>query len=409
MNGDEILFTTQMKYTFEEYVRYSDRVSRSANFLSYVIWLGAGLALGWLAFSKKDYGKVLIMVIGCAGLIIRGRLARKKNLQEAFEEPDSVANRMITHHFYRNGFEQICDTVASERIRYSDLRKIIETKTNFYLMYGRREGSIIVKENCSPGLIYFLRNLKDEPESPLLDEEKEVQLTYHKTTKKIIENVGCPYEIISPDTPEQEVMKWYQLALEQAGENGYPVIVPVSRLLLESLETAEEEGYDRNEMLRRDLADGKRLLHNWYQEASEEEEFIGTMEQGDELNHFLSFTEFAGEYEEFILFKIPVDEPWKVMAYLPIGGWNGCPETEDMLAICRYWYEKYRAVPAVVGYDTMEFLTGREVRTEQDAWDLAKEHFAFCEDVVLQCTGTSTIGELADSLRKSKVWYFWWD
>lgn len=409
MNDDQILFTTQMKYTFEEYVRYSDRVSRFANFLSYVIWLGAGLALGWLAFSKKDYGKALIMLIGCVGLVIRGRIARKKNLSDAFHDPECAADSTFTYYFYRDSFQQVCDTIVSEPIRYYDLRKIIETKTNFYLMYGKGEGCIIVKENCSPGLIRFLKNLKDEPGSPLLNEDKEAQLTYNNTTLKIVEKVGCPCEIVSSGTSEQEIMKWYELALEEAEENGYPVIVPVSGLLLEAFETAEEEGYDRDEMLRKDLADGKSLLESWYQEACEEDEFTGTMEHGDELNHFVTFTESTGEYEEFILFKIRVDEPWKVMAYFPMGGWNACPETEEILAVCRYWYEKYRAVPVVVGHDTLEFMAGREIRSERDAWDLAKEHFAFCEDVVFQCTGTSTIGELADSLRKSKVWYFWWD
>lgn len=413
MKDEQILFTTQTKYTFEEYVRYSDRVSRPVNILSYIIWLGAGLALAWLAFSNKNYRKVLIIVVGCVGLVIRGRMARKRNLENAFHEPDSVADRMLTYHFYSDRFQQICDTVISEPVRYYDLRKMIETKTNFYLIYGEREGCIIVKENCSPGLIQFLKNLKDDPGSPRYNEEKEAELIHNRTTMEIVQSVGCPYEIVNSDMPEESIMKWYEQAVLEAEKEGWPVIVPVNEAILETLQTAEEEGYDRNEMLHTDFKDGRELLEKWYQEIFDDEdelaEYMGEMEGGDEVSRFLTITEFASQYDEFILFRIPVDEPWKVMAYFPMGGWNTCPETKDIMAVCKYWYEKYRAVPAVIGHDTLEFLTGKEVCVERDAWDLAKEHFAFCEDAVFQCTGTSTIGELADSLQKSKIWYFWWD
>ncbi len=28
-------------------------------------------------------------------------------------------------------------------------------------------------------------------------------------------------------------------------------------------------------------------------------------------------------------------------------GWNECPDPVDMIAVCKYWYEKFGAVPAV--------------------------------------------------------------
>lgn len=44
---------------------------------------------------------------------------------------------------------------------------------------------------------------------------------------------------------------------------------------------------------------------------------------------------------------------------------------------------------------------------EEAALELAREHFAFCPDNVLQ--NTETTGRLADELTKSTVWHFWWD
>lgn len=50
-----------------------------------------------------------------------------------------------------------------------------------------------------------------------------------------------------------------------------------------------------------------------------------------------------------------------------------------------------------------------EKQSEQTISDTAKEHWAFCPDRVDQCTVTGTLGEVADCLRKSSVWYFCWD
>lgn len=39
--------------------------------------------------------------------------------------------------------------------------------------------------------------------------------------------------------------------------------------------------------------------------------------------------------------------------------------------------------------------------------ELAREQFAFCEDIVYQ--GVGSIPALAKGLEQSTVWYFWWD
>jgi len=108
---------------------------------------------------------------------------------------------------------------------------------------------------------------------------------------------------------------------------------------------------------------------------------------------------------DIVLAKIPMEKPWEVFAWFPLGGWNSCPRNEEMLWIGKYWYEKYGAVPAVMSGDTLEF-TAPPVPLNA-AFELAREHFAFCPDNVLQ--NTDTIGRLADELTRSTVWYFWWD
>ncbi len=418
MEENQILFTTQTIYTYEEYVKYSDRVCRFSNILSYIVWLGAGLFFAGMAVSRRGVVPALLMLAACVARMLRGPSVRKEKQRKEYDELGSAANMILTYHFYRDCFQQINNTLETEPIPYYNI-KIIETKTNFYLMYERKEGCIIVKENCSPALINFLKNLKNEPESPLYDKNKPAQLSYCKTSQKIIKLVGCPYEVFSVNSTEQEILRQYERAREEAGEKGFPVLVAVDSWLLEEMELLEKEGFSTQALLSARTDGGEELVKDWYQETiavleeNEGQEYVaqmrGKLEQGEARNSFLTLSTYADQYEEFILFRIPVDEPWKVLAYIPIGCWNGSLQVDESLAVSRYWYEKYRAVPAVIAYDTLEFVVERPVVLARDAWELAEEQFAFCEDVVYQCSGTETLGEVADSLMKSTVWYFWWD
>ena len=57
-----------------------------------------------------------------------------------------------------------------------------------------------------------------------------------------------------------------------------------------------------------------------------------------------------------ILAKIPVKNPWEIFAYLPFGNWNDCPNTPELMAAAKYWFEQYGAVPAAMSHDELEFL-----------------------------------------------------
>ena len=47
--------------------------------------------------------------------------------------------------------------------------------------------------------------------------------------------------------------------------------------------------------------------------------------------------------------------------------------------------------------------------SEKEAVDVAVELYGFCPDVIDQGPEEATAGALADVLRQSTVWYFWWD
>ena len=107
-----------------------------------------------------------------------------------------------------------------------------------------------------------------------------------------------------------------------------------------------------------------------------------------------------------LIVEVPVKEPWQVIAWFPFGNWNACPEKKDLVNVCKYWYEKYGAVPSLITYDTLEMTVSKPVSNNQSL-ELAEEQYAFCTDIVSQ--GVGYVNTLADCLRKSTVWYFWWD
>jgi len=109
-----------------------------------------------------------------------------------------------------------------------------------------------------------------------------------------------------------------------------------------------------------------------------------------------------------ILAKIPVKNPWEIFAYLPFGGWNECPNTPELMAVVKGWFEQHGAMPAVMTHDELELLLPAPVPREK-AMDVATELYGFCPDVVDQGPGEATVGTLADALRQSAIWYFGWD
>ncbi len=171
----------------------------------------------------------------------------------------------------------------------------------------------------------------------------------------------------------------------------------------------------RRTVLKNPVKDGKAVLNGMTKQRNIrliEDEWCADAVQmtGDRpIQQFSSYWDHqTGMTCPLILAKIPVDKPWDVFAYLPFGGWNECPGTEDLRAISKYWYEQYGAVPAVITHDELEFRLTIPAPAEK-VIELAEEHYSFCPDTIEQGPENITIAQLVDILRKAYVWYFWWD
>lgn len=248
---------------------------------------------------------------------------------------------------------------------------------------------------------------------------------YKKTTKELIEKVGCDYQVFTSKNTAQEVQEAYFKALKTGKEEGFtPVLVVSDDTLAEWFGILEDEDAYSKETVIDANVDGEKFLKERFDEYLEDygedndyeeseltlHELIGDLEaaQGEVQERFMAYESYSGDsIEEVVLFQIPVKNPWEIVAWLPMGGWNECPCAEDMLAVARYWYEKYGAVIATVSHDTLEFYVEEKVRDKKKALDLAEEMYGFCPDCVDQ--GTGSIAELYAGIRQSNVWFFWWD
>ena len=110
--------------------------------------------------------------------------------------------------------------------------------------------------------------------------------------------------------------------------------------------------------------------------------------------------------DDVILVKVPTEKPYEVLAYFGMGGYNECPFPAEQVAVAKYWYEKYGAVPVSTTYDEIEFYVERPPQTLEETKKLAIEHYAFCYGLLWECY--DTLDELASAIYKNVHWYFWW-
>ena len=228
----------------------------------------------------------------------------------------------------------------------------------------------------------------------------------------------CTYfPSMSDDDP---IMSAYTYAQRLGVREGFiPVLVNVDEGLWENIignsdpesESSDDYTFNRekvNEFRRRLLEapvmDGKSILDKLT--GQDNDDIDEEPEGGFDNNRYSSYWNTdTNMTHPLILARIPVTEPWKIFAYLPFGGWNDCPGTPELMAISKYWYEEYGAVPGAFTNDELEYELPAPV-PEDRAMEAAIQQYAFCPDMDQNCDG---VGSLADTLRQSRIWYFWWD
>ena len=251
----------------------------------------------------------------------------------------------------------------------------------------------------------------------------------------MMEYLDCECTYFPSMTDDDPIMSAYNYAKMESVKEGFvPVLIKADdEILWECLimnSDPDSDGEDdytfdpdkvaeyRKKMLSAPVENSKAVLEEMIGQRKEEaedddmdwdEEILGEMEGGYDNRRFSSYWNSDNDMTyPLILAKIPVKNPWELFAWLPFGGWNECPNTPELMAVAKYWFEQHGAVPAAMSHDELEFLLPAPV-PEEKAMDAAVELYGFCPDVIDQGPEDATVGALADVLRQSTVWYFWWD
>ena len=260
----------------------------------------------------------------------------------------------------------------------------------------------------------------------------EATLEPSELARAMMNYLGCECTYFPAMKDDDPIMAAYSYDQRSAAHDGFvPVLVKVDETLWECLVMNTDPGSDgangytfdsdkvaeyRETMLAGPVPDGKAVLEKrigWRKAEAEEDEMdweqevLGEMGGGEPVNRFASYwNPITRMTYPLILAKIPIKHPWEIFAYLPFGGWNDCPDTLQLMAAAKHWFEQYGAVPAAMTHDELEFILPAPIH-EENAMETAIEQYGFCAD--LDQGDEGGIGILADTLRQSTVWYFWWD
>ena len=248
----------------------------------------------------------------------------------------------------------------------------------------------------------------------------------------IMEYLDCECTYFPSMADDDPIMSAYSYAQRLGVREGFvPVLIQADdETLLECLVMNADPEHDadfyefdlktvteyRKKMLSAPVKDGKAVLEELTGQRKEEaedddlnweEEVLGEMEGGEPNDRFANYwNDDTGMTYPLILAKIPVKNPWEIFAYLPFGNWNECPDTPDLMAVAKYWFEQHGAIPAAMSHDELEFELPTPISKER-AMEVAVEQYGFCPD--LDQNEDGSIGSLAGVLWQSTVWYFWWD
>ena len=253
--------------------------------------------------------------------------------------------------------------------------------------------------------------------------------------KALMEYLDCECTYFPSMKDDDPIMAAYSYAKRDSVQEGFvPVLIKADDetlwecLILNSDPNSDGEddyAFDmdkvaeyRRKILSAPIKDGKAVLEKLTDQRKTEtedddmdwdEEILGEMVGGYDNDRFSSYWDPNTSMTcPLILAKIPVRNPWEIFAYLPFGNWNECPDTPELMAVTKYWFEQYGAAPAAMSHDELEFDLSSPI-SEEKAMEVALEQYSFCPDIVDQEPEEATVGALADVLRQSTVWYFWWD
>lgn len=163
----EPLYKTQTAYSFEEYSKYNEAVllkQKGLKAVMIIIPVLYVLLMGAVFYSTREISTVFVVLFALLLSTAIFIASFKKTIKKTYYSNKAITSCVADFEFFDNYVRELTQN-GETKLEYSKIYKIIETKTNFYIMASVNQGFIIVKGNCPDGLVDFIKSIKAETES----------------------------------------------------------------------------------------------------------------------------------------------------------------------------------------------------------------------------------------------------
>ena len=156
-----IVYKTHTEYTAKEFGRMNAVLQKrnpKVRKVEYI--LAAVFAVVLLAFLYQRWfvAAAVCAVMAAAVFLFLIPFNLRRVAERQFDK-SRLEGMQSNLTFYMDHYEEV-NKLGRVAYKYVQLREIIETDTNFYLMKTNMQGCIVVKANCAPNLIKFLSKIK---------------------------------------------------------------------------------------------------------------------------------------------------------------------------------------------------------------------------------------------------------
>lgn len=108
-------------------------------------------------------------------------------------------------------------------------------------------------------------------------------------------------------------------------------------------------------------------------------------------------------YENHVFALIPTRNPWEVLAWIPMGGFNWCPDELHQVALAKGLYEQFGARIMYISFSSLEYYVPDALIEKEDVQKASKILIAADNDVY------EDYDVAADRILGSHNWFMWWD
>lgn len=147
----EPLFTTEFEYNYDEFKKFSWRLTGKPLMILVICYSLLVLVLG-IATISPVYITLGVLLPVLVFLLYSRKTKRVYKSNRMFDRLQRV------YKFYDTYFV-IEDAVNNATVDYSLINKAVFTKTNVYLMIAKNQGYMLLKSNFPEGLEAFLRQI----------------------------------------------------------------------------------------------------------------------------------------------------------------------------------------------------------------------------------------------------------